>query len=240
MTNCIICGKPKGYDVDDNLFCKSCYYTKVKAIREKFDHDKYPRQIFEHYLNLKYSQNFYDKEEFCEKICTMFALAQELEYIHKDASLSLCVKQDIIHLTNEFNNSWKQGKNKTKYSFNDRDYRALWPRDCQCDDGHYVRSVSEKAIDDWLYNHNLQHSYEPCIIPRTHKSNILIPDFYLKEYDTYIEYWGIEDTPSYAKRKEEKIEIYDKNNIDVIHLTQKDINRLNDLMKIELEKRIKK
>lgn len=233
MTNCIICGRPKGYDVDDNLFCKSCYYTKVKAIRETFDHDKYPRQIFEHYINLKYT-NTYDKEELIDNLCKMYALAQELEYNHNDNALSLCVKQDILKLVNEYNNQHKKNKN-TKYIFNDKNYRAKYPRDKQCSDGHYVRSQGEQLIDNWLYSNDILHVYEPALTINAKTNETLIPDFYLKKDDVYIEFWGIEDLPSYAKRKEQKITIYDRENINVIHLNQTDINNLDDVMQRELK-----
>lgn len=237
MTNCIICGRPKGYEVDDNLFCKYCYYKHIKPIRQNFDHKKFPRQLYEHYVNLKYSKAS-DKEEFIDTIGKMFALSQELEFEHGDNALSLCVKQDITNIANTFY-KYQVKRNNSNYLFHDKDYRARFPRDYQCNDGHYVRSQAEQQIDDWLYANKIQHAYELMIVPKTSPNEQLMPDFYLKEYNVYIEYWGIEDNPSYANRKEKKLKLYDDNNIDIINLNKDDIKRLNDIMTMELSNLIK-
>ena len=59
-----------------------------------------------------------------------------------------------------------------------------------CKDGHRVRSKSEVAIDNYLYDHNIKHAYEKAYPIDNNKDNDLHPDFYLSDYDLYIEHWG--------------------------------------------------
>ena len=55
----------------------------------------------------------------------------------------------------------------------EQDYRDRYPAQFKCEDGHRVRSLSEQAIDNWLFRHGLIHGYEPVVsIPEQ-----LIPDF---------------------------------------------------------------
>lgn len=88
-------------------------------------------------------------------------------------------------------------------------------------DGHYVRSVSEQRIDDWLFEHGVMHVYEKKI-----KGGFC--DFYIPLQDggVYIEFWGL-DTPEYNDRKARKIASYHKSGTDLVELTQKDLPHLD-------------
>lgn len=120
-------------------------------------------------------------------------------------------------------------KNKN-YNFKNTDYRKKWSRDYQCADGHYVRSLSEQSIDNWLYNNGYQHSYEKSVYMKTKPDAVVLSDFYLPKEDIYIEFWGIENDEQYEKRKQEKIRLYNENNLNRIDLTKEDIKRLDDIM----------
>lgn len=106
------------------------------------------------------------------------------------------------------------------------DFRKKYKANFLCADGHYVRSLSEKTIDDWLYHNNILHSYErklPIMEP-------LYSDFYIKKADCYIEYWGMNDDPLYAKRKLVKKEIYMKYNYQLIELEFIHLSNLDDIL----------
>jgi len=85
------------------------------------------------------------------------------------------------------------------------------------DDGHNVRSKAECMIDDWLYSHDLVHAYE---LPLPREPDLMC-DFYVPKADCYIEYWGLEDDEQYLKRKEKKVNIYQKHGLNLISLNEK-------------------
>jgi len=91
-------------------------------------------------------------------------------------------------------------------------------------DHHKVRSRAEAMIDDFLYHHNIMHSYEKRIIISW---ETIVCDFYLPQYDVYVEFWWM-DNEKYLKRKEEKIKIYKENNLKLIWLENKDLNNLDE------------
>ena len=84
----------------------------------------------------------------------------------------------------------------------------------KCMDGHIVRSKGELIIDNFLYNHGIKHEYENKI--KVH-GNIVKYDWFLPEYDIYIEYWGYYGK-NYMKRKEEKIRLYQKGKLKLISI----------------------
>ena len=48
----------------------------------------------------------------------------------------------------------------SKIEEEETNFRSKFPATIRTEDGHVVRSKSEKIIDDWLYNHKLAHAYE--------------------------------------------------------------------------------
>lgn len=80
-------------------------------------------------------------------------------------------------------------------------------------DGHLVRSISEKNIDDYLFNEKIVHAYEK---PVPTKHGDLICDFYIPggakkgSHAVYIEFWGMQGDEDYEKRKKEKLVIYER------------------------------
>ena len=161
----------------------------------------------------------------------MFALSEELTIIYGNEYLSERVEKDILTLYNQFKTKYQTQKNeRIVEEFNDRDYREQWPREYQCSDGHYVRSLSEKNIDDWLYNNGYLHAYEKSVYMDSQPDAIVISDFYLPKTNTYIEFWGIKNDERYEKRKAVKIKLYEENNLNRIDLNEQDIKRLDDIM----------
>ncbi len=98
-----------------------------------------------------------------------------------------------------------------------------------CDDGHIVKSKSERDIDNYLFENGIPHAYERAFIPESDPSIILKPDFTLPNYngsgkDVIIEHWGYnENNIEYKKSKKYKIGIYQKENVTLISTTEKDI-----------------
>lgn len=92
--------------------------------------------------------------------------------------------------------------------------------------GEYVRSKSEQRIADYFTKQNIQYQYEKTA--RTNgllfKEKISKPDFYLTQYDLYVEYWGLLDTDdrrtnrTYKKTMRYKMARYHENRIKFVSL----------------------
>jgi hypothetical protein len=106
-------------------------------------------------------------------------------------------------------------------------FREKFPPPYQTTDGHRVRSKSEVMIDNWLYMQGLIHAYERQLPVEEE----VYCDFYIPLGNkVYIEYWGLEDDPKYAKRKAVKQEIYKKYNYNLIELDDRHIQNLDDCL----------
>lgn len=106
----------------------------------------------------------------------------------------------------------------------------------KCDDGRKVRSRAEAIICSWLYNNKIRVKYEEPVYYRdeaTGETKELHPDFYLPDYDTYIEYNELTN-PKYIKSKEFTQMIYDKLGLKVIIMTDKDLQDISACLKPRL------
>jgi len=109
------------------------------------------------------------------------------------------------------------------------EFREKFRPEHRTQDGHYVRSKSEIIIDNWLYVSKIVHAYERKL-PIEEE---LYCDFYLPTGKVYIEYWGLDEV-KYLSRKEKKLEIYKKYNLNLIQLVEKDISNLEDVLPAKL------
>ncbi len=111
------------------------------------------------------------------------------------------------------------------------DLRKKWPANVRTEDGHYVRSKAEQAVDNWLYNHGIPHAYEK----RVPVPEIMYCDFFIPiGKKVYIEYWGLEGSPDYDERRNEKIRLYAENKKNLVELREKDIENLDDTLPVLL------
>ena len=104
------------------------------------------------------------------------------------------------------------------------DFRARFADGARATDGHWVRSKAEALIDNWLYMNGLVHAYERKL-PVQEEA---FCDFYLPQRKVYIEYWGLEENPKYAARKQAKIAVYKKYKMALIELGEKEVENLDD------------
>ncbi len=114
----------------------------------------------------------------------------------------------------------------------ERDYRNKFSAKFLCADGHRVRSLSEKTIDDWLAHRRIFHSYEPFVF-MADPADQLIPDFRIHDRSgspIYIEYWGRDGDPEYQRRMKRKQEIYKRYSKSLIELTFNDLETLDSVM----------
>ncbi|MBM7571689.1 glycerol kinase [Aquibacillus albus] len=120
----------------------------------------------------------------------------------------------------------------TENQNNSLEFREKFEAKHRAADGHYVRSRAEMLIDNWLYMSEIVHAYER----KLPVEEDVYTDFYLPVGKVYIEYWGLENDSKYARRKEEKLKIYEKYGFNLIELQDADIQNLDDVLPKKLLK----
>ena len=104
-----------------------------------------------------------------------------------------------------------------------------------CDDGRFVRSRAEALISNFLFNNKIRYIYEKPIYYRENNINkVLHPDFYLPDYDLYIEYNEL-NTDKYLQNKEYAMRIYRSKGMHVLVMTNKDLFNIPQFILPHLE-----
>lgn len=228
---CIFCDN----DAFRKQLCREHYdkiYVEIQNLKNVSNY-KTKYDIKNHYHNLRYSIIKQINLQHLENSCLrLIALSEYFRLNFNDGSLVEKVYifvQKMINQKKVYNIRIKSEIEVLEKENNDMDFRKAWPKEFLCEDGHYVRSVSEVFIDNWLYHHNIIHVYEKkCHLP-LNPNTLIISDFYIKEIDTYIEYWGKYDK-KYIDRKQAKRELYRRNNIKLIELEYEHLKRLDDVL----------
>jgi len=84
--------------------------------------------------------------------------------------------------------------------------------------GPRFKSVGERKIAYFLDNNSIKYHYEQAVLvtPEKDKHRIWYPDFYLPEFKTYIEYFGMAGNQNYDKAIKAKESAYAKMGFNVI------------------------
>ncbi len=218
--------------------CENHYRTYLDEKEKMLEENKKEYDFKPHYHNLKHSIykiiNYPRIVDLCIKL---IVIADVFFERYERDELKKVVIGDVANIIRYKVTKIKENNKmmNLRYTalFNDIDFRKKWSADIRTEDGHYVRSMAEKVIDDYLYHHSIVHSYEKrIIIPKDHES-ILLCDFYIPEIDTYIEYYGKYDG-EYLSRKHAKDAIYKENNLNYIALSKKDLDNLDDILTKEI------
>jgi hypothetical protein len=82
------------------------------------------------------------------------------------------------------------------------------------------KSEGERRIAYFLDNNSIKYLYEPGILVNSigEKPRIWYPDFYLPEFKTYIEFFGLTGNQSYNRGIKLKESTYSKMGLDVISI----------------------
>jgi len=132
------------------------------------------------------------------------------------------------------NGSKKKAQSNSHSSLDteESNFRTKFPPQFRTEDGHMVRSKAEQIIDNWLYHKGIVHAYER----RVPIEEEVYCDFFIPiGQKVWIEFWGLEET-KYLKRKTLKKKFYEAHKKNLIELTDKDIENLDDIMPIKLRK----
>lgn len=99
--------------------------------------------------------------------------------------------------------------------------------------GTLVQSDGERIISDYLHSLDISFRYDERI--RIIEGYAIRPDFYLPEYDIYIEYWGM-DTLDYKIGMMKKQNLYQMEGKKLISLYFKDKSRLTQILREKLSR----
>lgn len=110
--------------------------------------------------------------------------------------------------------------------------------------GEEVKSRAEKRIADYFARNGINYIYEKEAKTKgwLFDSTIGHPDFYLPDYDVYVEYWGLLDADdrsvraNYERNMKRKMAIYYKNNIKFVSLYPRNLKNLDWVFRKKFEK----
>ncbi len=105
--------------------------------------------------------------------------------------------------------------------------------------GEVVRSRSEQQIADYFASNGIRYVYESGA-----RTNALIfkrtfahPDFYLLDYNVYVEYWGLLGaSKEYERTMKRKMAQYHRNNIRFISLYHNNLQNLDWVFRAKFKK----
>lgn len=103
-------------------------------------------------------------------------------------------------------------------------------------DGTAVQSQGERRIADYLSARKIEYVYDERY--RIADDVAIRPDFYLPEFDLYIEYWGM-DTHDYQAHRQEKLFLYQRAGKKLISLDYRDLPHLENILGEKLSRYIR-
>lgn len=91
-------------------------------------------------------------------------------------------------------------------------------------DGHLCLSLREKVVDDFLHQHQISHEREPLYPqdPAINPRGRFRADWVLAD-GTFVELWGLPDSPKYAIRMAEKRELAGRYGIRLVEVFEADL-----------------
>jgi len=92
-------------------------------------------------------------------------------------------------------------------------------------DGHQCLSLAEKTIDDLLYENCIPHEKEPHYPGAEYRADWKL---ICAGTEVFIELFGLDDEPHYAKRKREKLAYAEQAGLTIVALERKDLVNLKD------------
>lgn len=104
------------------------------------------------------------------------------------------------------------------------------------EDGTAVQSKGEKRIADFLAQRRIAYIYDERY--RIAGDVAIRPDFYLPEFDLYIEYWGM-DTPEYVANMKKKLFLYQRTGKKLISISFRDFDNIESVLEEKLARYIR-
>ena len=116
------------------------------------------------------------------------------------------------------------------------DMRVELNKTIRAKDGTLVQSDGERRIAEYLSRNNIAYRYDERF--RILDGYAIRPDFYLPEYDVYVEYWGM-DTADYKIGMLKKQKVYQQTGKKLISLSFREKHRLEQCLAEKLAPHMK-
>jgi hypothetical protein len=116
------------------------------------------------------------------------------------------------------------------------DTRVELNKTIRAGDGTLVQSDGERRIAEFLAREGIAYRYDERV--RIIDGYAVRPDFYLPEFDLYIEYWGM-DTIDYKIGMLKKLKLYQQEGKRVISVYREDKPHLEDVLRRKLGRHMK-
>jgi hypothetical protein len=129
----------------------------------------------------------------------------------------------LIRAVNKFFGSWNKGMEELGFKPNTEHMLRL---NLVCKDGHRADSQSERIIDDYLFESKIEHERSK-LYPNS-KRNC---DFYLTDFDVWIEYFGLTGISEYDEIVLEKKALVNQYNLKFIAILPEDLKNLDTILK---------
>jgi len=103
-------------------------------------------------------------------------------------------------------------------------------------DGHICDSVEEGMVDNFLFANNITHSIQP-LYPRHEKLNskgYTRADFYLIDYNIFVEYAGLINRKFYAAKLQKKQELATLVNLNLLIVYPSELGQLEKIFKTHI------
>jgi len=97
--------------------------------------------------------------------------------------------------------------------------------------GIKVRSKAERVTANFLFSNNIRFQYEPLILLGERKFR---PDFYLPDYDLFLEICGYTHMPYYNDRSHSKEMVYKMHGLNAIFIHYTGRGSLRQILREEL------
>ena len=116
------------------------------------------------------------------------------------------------------------------------DTRVELNKTVRADDGTLVQSRGERRVADWLTRRGIAYRYDERV--RIIEGYAVRPDFYLPEFDLYVEYWGM-DTTDYRIAMLKKKKLYQQEGKQLVSINREDSDRIESALEERLSRHIR-
>jgi len=132
------------------------------------------------------------------------------------------------------------GRNIGEFRYNDRycgecfilhrlrTFLNEMPREYNAVDTHLLRSSDEVRIDDWFHHNGIQHEVERRV-PVSNR--LMYCDWYLPQWDIYVEYWGLTNEEWYREARRVKERLYRQAHLDLRGIEPEDMANLDEILR---------
>lgn len=166
---------------------------------------------------------------------------REAQQIAARQTVHTCLKCGIEVSADEYARSWKAFQRAYCDKCFDEVYLERRNFDTKVDlnktiatkPGTLVQSDGERLIAEWLAANNIAYRYDERF--RIVEGYAIRPDFYLPEFDVYVEYWGM-DTADYKIGMLKKQKLYQQEGKRLISVYPGDKPHMGDVLRDKLRK----